>query len=112
MIHIMFQILDETKAGIQYVFQTKNEWTYAISAAGTVRLPSRALYKLSYHLQHVCLVDTCMVNSRKLLILQNSEISIDLGKCLEACLESMMKAYPLKLWVLWILERCFGSLYD
>ncbi|XP_064610359.1 LOW QUALITY PROTEIN: alanine--glyoxylate aminotransferase-like [Liolophura sinensis] len=29
-----FEILDETKAGIQYVFQTKNEWTYAISAAG------------------------------------------------------------------------------
>ncbi|GFO08418.1 Zinc finger mynd domain-containing protein 12 [Plakobranchus ocellatus] len=29
-----FEVLDDVKAGIQYVFQTKNEWTYAISGSG------------------------------------------------------------------------------
>ena len=28
------QIMDETKAGIQYAFQTKNDMTFAISATG------------------------------------------------------------------------------
>ena len=28
------KIMDEVKEGIQYAFQTKNEWTFAISGTG------------------------------------------------------------------------------
>lgn len=41
------QIMDEVKAGIQYAFQTKNQWTVCVSGTGN-KILKRWKRKINY----------------------------------------------------------------